>query len=177
MIVHQEFLNLSTQPAVLLSWLRNQTIQPYKPHTLGYTHSHELQNLPDFRLMEGHIVPPHTDGVAGYRPILMLENPSNSYTIRGVVKGVPRDIPQRQIPTKAGQWQRIVPQRPGTLIVLDIDAPHEVYSKDPNGGFGPWSALVWGPAGCPCAKEAWNVERVREMAKEEFEQLVGVIKQ
>lgn len=141
MIVHTQLLTLPIPPSQLLTHLRAITVQPYRPLTTGYTHTHELRGLPNFRLMEASIVPPHSDGIAGYRPILILHNPGNSYTIRGT-------------------GQRHGPQVAGTLIVLDIDAQHEVVSNDPNGGLGPWSGLVCGVDGKPCLKNEWTVEDV-----------------
>ena len=149
MIMYTESLDLSITAAQLLCHLQSSTVQAYSPLSCGYTHSYELQSLPDFRLMEGLIVPPHTDGVAGYRPILVLHNPSNIYTIRGTS-------------------QRFSAQKRGTMVILDIDSPHEVHSKDPNCNFGPWSGLVWGQKGQPLIKSEWTVESVVTKAKAEF---------
>ncbi len=156
MIVHTERLELPLDFEKLFSYLQSITAQPYQPFRCGYTHSYELQNLPDFRLMEGVIVPPHSDGIAGYRPILMLHNPGNSYIIHGT-------------------RQASFPQRRGTMIILDIDAQHEVRSKDPNGGFGAWAGLVWGLSGQPLMKTEWDTKTVAEKAKEEFAKLCHTV--
>ncbi|MBT9316465.1 hypothetical protein [Leptothoe spongobia] len=156
MIKYTETIQLPLAADQLLSYLQNITVQPYKPLSCGYIHSHELKSLPDFRLMEGVIVPPHSDGIAGYRPILMLRNPSNSYIVRGTD-------------------QTLSPQKRGTLIVLDIDIQHEVRSTDPNGRLGNWSGLVWGLSGQPLLKAEWSTENVAEMAKQEFLKLCGTI--
>lgn len=149
MIKHTEYIKLPLAAEQLFSRLKENTIQTYKPISCGYTHSYELKNLSDFRLMEGVIVPPHSDGIAGYRAILILHNPSNSYIIRGTS-------------------QNLSPQKRGTLIVLDIDAQHEVHSKDPNGRLGAWAGLVWGLGGHPLIKTQWSVEEVAKKAKGEF---------
>ncbi len=81
----------------------------------------------------------------------MLHNPGNSYVIRGTYQAF------------------LKPQRRGTMVILDIDAQHEVHSKDPNGGFGAWAGLVWGLNGQPLLKAEWDKERVAERAKVEFE--------
>ncbi|MGD1857323.1 MAG: hypothetical protein ACFB2W_24065 [Leptolyngbyaceae cyanobacterium] len=99
--------------------------------------------------MEGAVVPPHSDGIAGYRPFLILHNPSNNYTIRGV----------RQV---------CAPQVQSTLAILDIDTPHEVHSKDPNGRLGSWAGLVWGLSGQPLLKNQWSLQDTTEAAKREF---------
>ncbi|MEA5466216.1 hypothetical protein [Leptothoe sp. PORK10 BA2] len=156
MITYTETLKLPLAANHLLSHLQSITIQLYKPLVCDYTHSYELQTLPDFRLMEGAIVPPHSDGIAGYRPILMLHNPSNSYTIRGTE-------------------QIFSPQRQGTLVILDIDAQHEVHSKDPNARLGNWSGVVWGLNGQPLLKDEWSVEQVTAMAKQDFLKLCETI--
>lgn len=157
MIVHTEELELpDTNWKKLYPYLQTITVQPYQPFKCGYTHSYELKNWPDFRLMEGVIVPPHSDRIAAYRPILMLHNPGNSYVIRGTC-------------------QAVFPQRRGTIVVLDIDTQHEVHSKDPNGGFGAWAGLVWGPEGQPLMKTEWDVGKVAEKAKEEFSKLIKEI--
>ncbi|WP_250565806.1 hypothetical protein [Adonisia turfae] len=129
------------------------TTLPHQPFTQGYTHIYELQGHPNFRLLEGVTVPPHSDGIAGYRPILMLHNPGNNYIVRGVeADGRPQ---QFWVDT---QWyfNRLKPQRQGTLIILDIDAQHEVHSQDPNGGHGAWAGLVWAPGGQPLPKSEWE---------------------
>lgn len=156
MIMYTESLDLSVSAAQLLSYLQNSTVQAYSPLSCGYTHSYELRKLPDFRLMEGLIVPPHTDGVAGHRPILILRNPSNIYTIRGTS-------------------QRFTAQRRGTMVILDIDSPHEVHTRDPNCHFGPWSGLVWGQKGQPLMKSEWTVESVVTKAKTEFVNLCSTL--
>ena len=145
MIVHTQLFTLPIPPSQLLTHLRAITVQPYRPLTQGYTHSHELKGLPNFRPMEASIVPPHSDGIAAYRPILILHNPSDSYTIRGT-------------------GQRHGPQVAGTLLVLDIDSQHEAHSNDPNGGLGPWSGLVCGVDGKPFPKADWSVEEVMKGA-------------
>lgn len=155
MIVHTQLLPLDIPPSQLLNHLRTITAQPYRPLTCGYSHSHELKGLPDFRLMEASIVPPHSDRIAGYRPILILHNPGNSYTIRGTD-------------------QRHGPQVSGTLIVLDIDAQHEARSNDPNGKLGSWSGLVWGIDGKPFMKAGWSVEDVVEGAMGALQKMIRV---
>ena len=162
MIKYTEILKLPLAANQLLTYLQTITVQPYRPLSCGYTHSHELQNWSDFRLMEGVIVPPHSDGVAGYRPILMLHNPSNNYIIRGCDEN---------------KVQAFSPQKRGTLIVLDIDAQHEVHSKDPNGNLGPWSGLVWGLKGQPLMKTEWGVEEIAQKAKQEFLNLCATIEE
>lgn len=157
MIVHAELLSLPVAPVQLLTRLKSITTQPYQPISCGYTHSYELKRLPNFRLMEGIIVPPHSDGIAAYRPILMLHNPSNSYVMRGT-------------------GQDLSPQQKGSLIVLDIDAEHEVHSKDPNGRLGPWMGLVWGPGGQPLMKTEWEMGKVVERARAEFLGLCNLAK-
>ena len=157
MIKHTETIKLPLTADQLLNHLQNITVQPYRPFSCGYLHSYELESLPDFRLMEGVNVPSHRDGIAGYRPILMLHNPSNSYTIRGTD-------------------QVLSPQKQGTFIVLDIDDPHEVHNKDPNGRLGSWSGLVWGLSGQPLIKSEWTVEHTAETAKQEFLKLCETIK-
>ncbi|MEL7509520.1 MAG: hypothetical protein AAFN42_19485, partial [Cyanobacteria bacterium J06554_1] len=54
------------------------------------------------------------------------------------------------------------------MIVLDIDAQHEVRSKDPNGRLGSWAGLIWGLGGHPLIKTQWSVEEVAKKAKGEF---------
>lgn len=83
MIKYAEPMNLPLATNRLLRCLQNIAVQPYRLLRCGYIHNYELQSWPNFRLMEGVIFPPHSDGIVGYRPILMLRNPSNSYTIRG----------------------------------------------------------------------------------------------
>jgi hypothetical protein len=156
MIVHTERLELSLDCEKIYAYLQGITAQPYQPLKCGYTHSYELQNLPDFRLMEGVVVPPHSDRIAGYRPILMLHNPGNSYIIRGT-------------------RQACFPQCRGTMVVLDIDAQHEVHSTDPNGGFGAWAGLVWGLSGQPLMKTEWDTKNVVEKAREEIRKLLEKI--
>lgn len=152
MIIHTEHLGDFNYEAIY-SYLQSITVQSYQPFHCGYTHSYELRNYPDFRLMEGVIVPPHSDKIAAYRPILMLHNPGNSYIVRGHSQTLP---------------QLVLPQRKGTMIVLDIDAQHEVHSQDPNGGFGAWAGLVWGPGGGPLMKTEWKPGNVAEKVREEF---------
>lgn len=156
MIKYTENIQLPLAADQILSYLQGITGQPYRPFSCGYTYSYELQKLPDFRLMEGKIVPPHNDGIAGYRPILMLHNPSNSYIIRGTD-------------------QSLSPQRRGTLMVLDIDLQHEVRSKDPNARFGSWSSVIWGLNAQPLIKTEWTVEHAAEVAKQEFLKLCVTI--
>lgn len=86
----------------------------------------------------------------------MLHNPSNSYVIQGAS-------------------QNLEPQRKGTLIILDIDAEHEVRSKDPNGRLGSWMGLVWGPEGQPLMKSEWDVGEVVERARGELSRLCAEI--
>ncbi|MEO0435102.1 MAG: hypothetical protein AAF151_25800 [Cyanobacteria bacterium J06656_5] len=149
MIKHTEYIKLPLAAEQLFSRLKENTIQAYQPISCGYTHSYELKKMSDFRLMEGVIVPPHDDGIAGYRAILILHNPSNSYIIRGTN-------------------QNLSPQKRGTMVVLDINAQHEVRSKDPNGRLGSWAGLVWGLGGHPLIKTQWSVEKVAKKAKDEF---------
>ena len=149
MIKHTEYIKLPLAVEQLFSQIKESTIQTYQPISCGYTHSYELKKMSDFRLMEGVIVPPHDDGIAGYRAILILHNPSNSYIIRGTN-------------------QNLSPQKRGTMVVLDINAQHEVRSKDPNGRLGSWAGLVWGLGGHPLIKTQWSVEEVAKKAKGEF---------
>ncbi|EKU98154.1 hypothetical protein Lepto7375DRAFT_7415 [Leptolyngbya sp. PCC 7375] len=134
-------------------------IPPHQPFTQGFTHTYELQGYPNFRLLEGIAVPSHNDGIAGYRPILMLHNPGSNYIVRG------RD--------ETGLlYQLHGPQNPGDLIILDVEAKHEVRSKDPNGGHGAWAGLVWGIGGQPLPKAEWEPEKMLGVAKEEFEKFL-----
>ncbi|MFG6107122.1 hypothetical protein U2F10_33095 [Leptothoe sp. EHU-05/26/07-4] len=149
MIVHIENLQLPLACEQLLSYLKSITAMPYQPFRCGFTHLYEIKNFQNFRLLEGVAVPSHSDGIAGYRPILMLHNPGNSYIVRGTSQTFP-------------------PQQQGTMIVLDIDARHEVRSKDPNGGFGAWAGLVWGHCGEPLLKTDWEPQNVAEQARKEF---------
>ncbi|MEO1390252.1 MAG: hypothetical protein AAFV85_23205 [Cyanobacteria bacterium J06634_6] len=103
-------------------------------------------------------MPPHSDGIAAYRPILMLHNPSNNYVIRN-------------------EHQALEPQRKGTMIILDIDSPHEVWGIDPLGGHGPWSGVVWEPGGQPCLKSKWDIEQVAETSRSKFLALCTTIQQ
>ena len=146
--------NAVTIPDGFVEHLKSITTQPYQPITCGYTHSYELKELPNFRLMEGVAVPPHSDGIAGYRPILVLHNPSNSYVMQGTS-------------------QSLSPQRKGALIILDIDSEHEVKSKDPNSRLGPWMGLAWGPGGQSCMKAQWDVGEVVERARVKFSRLAN----
>ncbi|NEZ66627.1 hypothetical protein D0962_28365 [Leptolyngbyaceae cyanobacterium CCMR0082] len=137
--------------------IKEITALPHQPFTQGYTHTYELQGFPNLRLLEGVAVPSHNDGIAGYRPILMLHNPGNNYVIRG---------------TAGRKIQACTAQQRGTLMILDIDAQHEVHSQDPNGGHGAWAGLVWGPDGKPLPKSEWEPEKVLGVAKEEFEKFL-----
>ncbi|MBX2865645.1 MAG: hypothetical protein KTR27_18995 [Leptolyngbyaceae cyanobacterium MAG.088] len=78
-----------------------------------------------------------------------------------------------------GKWPIPVPhyypQRRGTIVVLDIDAPHEVHSKDPNGDFGAWAGLVWGLSGQPLMKTEWDAKSVAEKARDEFATLCQTV--
>ncbi|EKU97970.1 hypothetical protein Lepto7375DRAFT_7229 [Leptolyngbya sp. PCC 7375] len=159
MIVYTKELQLSIDYDRLYGYLKSITVMPYQPFKCGYNHTYELKSLPDFRLLEGVIVPPHSDGITGYRPILMLHNPGNSYTIRG------RD--------ETGiLYQLHGPQKPGDLIILDIEAQHEVRSKNPLTNFGPWAGLVWGHEGLPWPKGTWSPEDIANRAAQEFEKLL-----
>ncbi|NEZ63020.1 hypothetical protein D0962_09535 [Leptolyngbyaceae cyanobacterium CCMR0082] len=138
--------------------IKQIAIPPYQPFTQGYTHTYELKGHPNFRLLEGVAVPPHSDGIAGYRPILMLHNPGNNYIVRG---------------TAGQKAQACSPQPRGTLIILDIDAQHEVHGQDPNGNHGAWAGLAWAPGGQPLPKSEWEPEKVLGVARDEFEGFLG----
>lgn len=159
MIVHTDHIPI-TNPAKLLDQLRSITVQPWHAHARGYTVSYELRDWPDYQLMEGRIVPPHNDGIAGYRPLLILAN--SGYIFRGRTR------------TKA---QAFGVQKPGDVMVLDIETQHEVWPNplsDKN-SWSAWSALVWGPGGMPCLKTAWSVEMVGEYAEEMFVEFLGAM--
>ena len=141
-------------PSYFLDRLRKITVMPYRRLSVGYTHTHELKEKPDFRLMEGTVVPMHSDGIPGYRPILMLENPGQSYIIKGAK-------------------QKFLPQKVGTLIILDIDSQHEVRRKDPNNKLGPWSGMVWGVGATPLLKAEWSPKEVANRAKKEFSEFIN----
>ncbi|MGD1852758.1 MAG: hypothetical protein ACFB2W_00765 [Leptolyngbyaceae cyanobacterium] len=99
-------------PANTLTYIRGLTVLPYRPAT-RHIHTHGLTNWPEIELMEGKDVPEHDDDIDGYRPLLVLGNPSSNYIIRGTD-------------------QQLQPQRPGTLVVLDIGKKHQVHSIDPR---------------------------------------------
>ncbi|MEO0435109.1 MAG: hypothetical protein AAF151_25835 [Cyanobacteria bacterium J06656_5] len=62
--------------------------------------------------MQGVAVPRHSDGIAAYRPMIMLDNPRDNYTIRGIGQS----------------WN--ISQSAGTVLVLDIDQEHERLSAE-----------------------------------------------
>ena len=160
MIVATTTIELPMLAQDIYAYLISLTTLPYQPFRCGYTHTYEITGHPNFRLLEGVTVPPHNDGIVGYRPIVMLHNPGNNYVIRG------RD--------ETGLlYQFHGPQYPGDLIILDIEAKHEVRSKDPNGGHGAWAGLVWGPEGKPLPKVEWEPEELLGAAREEFEKFLG----
>lgn len=158
-------------PPTAYEQIKSLTALPHQPFTQGFTHLYDLQDSPNFRLLEGVTVPPHSDGIAGYRPILMLHNPGNSYLIRGTS---PRG-PQLTVVQGESNWPRVEPQKRGTIIILDIDAQHEVYSKDPNGSHGAWAGLAWGPDGKPLPKSEWDPEEALGMAREEFRKFLRAL--
>ena len=111
-------------PDGLVEHLKSITVRPYRPLVAGYTHTYDLKNLPGFTLMQGVAVPKHSDGIAAYRPLLMLHNPRDNYTIRGIGQG----------------WN--VSQSAGTLMALDVNQEHEVHDRDPAARLGAWLVLV-----------------------------------
>ncbi|MGD1950214.1 MAG: hypothetical protein ACFB14_11280 [Leptolyngbyaceae cyanobacterium] len=150
--------NILSLPADALAKVRDMTDLVYHPLKRGYTHSYGIEGWPDLRLMEGVAAPPQSDKVAGYRLMLMLHNPGNNYIFRDV-------------------GQAMKPQGKGELVVLDIEAQHEVHSKAPNGGGGhePWSALVWGPQGKPCMKENYELFEAIQIAQKECERFLKTL--
>ena len=62
--------------------------------------------------MQGVAVPRHSDGIAAYRPMIMLDNPRDNYTIRGIGQS----------------WN--ISQSAGTVLVLDIAKEHERLSAE-----------------------------------------------
>lgn len=110
----------------LVEHLKSITVRPYQPLTAGYTHTYKLKGLSGFTLMQGVAVPKHSDGIAAYRPMVILYNPRDNYTIRGIGQS----------------WN--VSQSAGTVLVLDINMEHEVHDRDPAARLGSWLALAGG---------------------------------
>lgn len=164
MIVHSEYIE-GLNCDRIYQYLRSITAEPYRKFTAGYTHSYKLQNLPNIQLMEGVVVPPHSDKIEGYRPILMLHNPGSNYIIRGLKPTATEGI---------WEHQAVSAQKKGTLIVLDIDAEHQVHNKDPNGGFGAWAGLVvvGDGEGGAFMKDEWNSEQVLKKALQDLKWLL-----
>ena len=150
--------NTVSLPADALAKVRDMTDLVYHPLRRGYTHSYGIERWPNLRLMEGVAAPPQSYRVAGYRLMLMLHNPDNNYIFRDV-----------------SCKSDLAPQQRGTLIALDIDVEYEVHSQDPNGGHGPWSALVWGPQGKPCLKKDYELSEVTQIAQKEFKEFLETL--
>ncbi|WP_163666896.1 hypothetical protein [Adonisia turfae] len=108
----------------LINKIISLTEMPYSPLTVGFTQTYQLKELFECSLLEGTTVPPHDDGIEGYRVFLMLRNPG--YIIRG-------------------RGQTITRQRPGAGFVLNLKMTHEVHAIDPNSNPSPWLALTMGP--------------------------------
>ena len=109
----------------VIKWCKGHTVDGYSELTHGYLYSHELEGFPSFRFMEGLSVPVHTDNIKAYRPILFLNNPSR-YLLRYETQAMART------------WER------GQLVVLHLDAEHEVHSLEAENYRQPWQAICYG---------------------------------
>ena len=138
----------------VIEWCIENTVDGYSELTAGYLYSHELQGFPNFRFMEGISVPMHSDGIAAYRPILFLNNPSR-YLLR------------YESQAKAVPWVR------GDLAVLNLDEPHLIDSLEAEGSRQPWQTICYEAEMFKSGQ--WQPEDVGNYADHVMQQFVEAI--
>ena len=138
----------------VIKWCKAHTVNGYIPLTAGYLHPYELKGHPNFRFMEGICVPMHKDGIAAYRPILFLNNPSR-YLLR------------YETQAKAVPWVR------GDLAVLNLDEPHLIDSLEAKKHRKSWQAICYDHE--MFKSEQWQPEDVGNYADHVMNQFVEAI--
>ena len=155
MQLHTVTLDLPQAKAeAVIRWCKANAIGGYSELTHGYLYSHELQGYPSFRFMEGISVPMHSDGIAAYRPILFLNNPSR-YLLRYETQAMART------------WER------GQLVVLHLDTEHEVHSLEAENYRQPWQAICYEAEMFKSGQ--WQPEDVGNYADHVMQQFVEAI--
>ena len=108
----------------VIKWCKQHTVDGYNELTAGYLYSYKLQGFLNIQFMEGLAVPSHTDGIAAYRPILFLNNPSR-YLLR------------YKLQAESVPWKR------GDLSVLHLDTDHLIDSLEAKEYRQPWQAICY----------------------------------
>ena len=152
MISATSHINLNQSEAeAVLAHCRDNTEGRYLGNGLiGHLFSYKLLDTPHFSLLEGFAVPPHNDDRPAFRPLLCLNNPQSNYTLRGA---------------KLGSVQATSPQKRGSVSILDLEAPHEMYCNDPWHAKDVWSFLEWSPNGNPISKNSQSPQAVANAAR------------
>jgi hypothetical protein len=152
MLVHQSTL-CTQQAAIALRAKLLAQIPSYHPFLeFERLNSWAIASYPDLVLMEGQAVGKHTDGGSFWQPLLILQNPSASWSFRGAYQKV----------------TNLYPQIAGTFIVLDVERSHCVSGRKST----PWVALCWNPHRSVSKKADFSLEAIISEAKDQFSQLI-----
>ena len=115
--------------------------------------SYFVRSNPDLVVMEGGRIGKHTDGIDAWQPLLILRNYENRWHFKG-----PRQ-----------HSNMLLPQSPGTLVILDIGKLHCVNAGERRIKTMPrWRVLAWNPGRCPPMKSDYSLEEVVNRSREVF---------
>lgn len=150
MLVHHGYYSSAQDAQSLLIKARSLALSYHKFRPYESLNSWIIPSYPDLVLMEGRQVKPHNDGGRFWQPFVVLSNHKNRYSFKS---------PKQRVSS-------LIPQAPGSLLVLDIGKQHEATGRSNE----VWSVLCWNPCCCVPHQDEYSLEAVVEAAEKAFDE-------
>ncbi len=150
MLVHHSYYSGGKTARSLLAKAKTLAPQYHECQPYENLNSWGICSHPNLVLMEGRQVLPHNDGGRFWQPFMVLSNPENRYSFKG---------PRQRVGS-------LIPQAPGSLIVLDIGKQHEATGRSDE----IWAVLCWNPNRCVPHQSDYGLEAVVEAARAAFDE-------
>ena len=150
MLVHHSYYSSAKDARSLLTKARSLALRYHECQPYESLNSWGISSYPDLVLMEGRQVAPHNDGGRLWQPFVVLSNPENRYSFKS---------PRQRI-------RSLMPQAPGSLLVLDIGKQHEATGCSNE----IWSVLCWNPNRCVPHQNEYGLEATVEAARKAFDE-------
>ena len=150
MLVHHSYYSSAKDARSLLAKARLLASSYHECQPYETLNSWMISSHPDLILMEGRRVKPHNDGDRFWQPFIVLSNPENRYSFKS---------PSQRV-------GNLIPQAPGSLLVLDIGKQHEATGRSNK----IWSVLCWNPNCCVPHQEDYSLEAVAKAAEKAFDE-------
>ena len=150
MLVHHSYYSSGKTARSLLAKARSLALSYHECRPYESLNSWKIHSYPHLILMEGRHVKSHDDGDRFWQPFVVLSNPENRYSFKGSRQRV----------------RSLIPQAPGSLLVLDIGKQHEATGRSNE----VWSALCWNPNGCVPHQSDYSLEAAVEAARTAFDE-------